>query len=226
MINTVETYTDRITSQFQNNPKYMATVAFDVAFYVHMQELFDSMERSGGIFDLSTPPVGDQLDIIGKWVGVSRTIAEPITGVYFSWDDTAGDGWDSGVWQPNNEPANLVTLPDDVYLTVIRAKIAANSWDGTTEGAYKVWNVLFPLLKLLIIDLQNMSYIVALVGAPIDALTQALLTQGYLPLKPEGIRIADYIVSVDSNPLFSWDVSTSSMAGWDVGSWGKELVGT
>jgi hypothetical protein len=226
MLNTVQTYTDTITSEHADKPKFIATVAFDVEFYVYMQGLLDSMSAEGGIFDLSTPPVGEQEDFIGELVGVSRNITEPITGVYFSWDGTdASVGWDSGVWQPENQPVSLVTLPDDVYLTVILAKIAANNWDGTTEGAYLVWDILFPNLTLLIMDAQNMSYTVALQGELVDALTQALLTQGYLPLKPEGIQVTKYIVSADSNPLFAWDVATPNMAGWDIGSWGIELPG-
>lgn len=223
---TVATYTGRVISQHQNKPKFMATVGFTVSFYVHAMGILDLMEKSGGLFDLATPPVGDQEDIIGELVGVSRVIAEPIPGVYFTWDDTAFTGWDSGVWQPVGQPVNLVTLPDDVYLTVIKAKIAANNWDGTTAGAYIVWATLFPSIVFLIMDLQDMSFIIALQGQPIDALTQALLTQGYIPLKPEGVRIREYIVATDTAPLFAWDVSTPSMAGWDTGSWGLELPGT
>lgn len=224
MSNTVQTYLNRITSEHQDKPKFMATVAFSVAIYARIQELLDSMEVEGGIFDLDTPPVGQQEDFIGELVGISRDVDIPIAGIFFSWDGTADIGWDFGIWQSDNQPTDLVKLPDDVYLLLIRAKIAANNWDGTTEGAYKIWNILFPNLKLLIQDNQNMTFIIALQGAPIDSLTQALLTQGYLPLKPEGVRITEYIVAVDTSPLFGWDVATPSMAGWDTGSWGQEIV--
>lgn len=221
MSNSVIDYQNLVTSEHQDKPKFMATVAFSVAIAVQIQSLLTSMMVEGGIFDLSTPPVGNQLDIIGEWVGVSRNVTEPISGVYFSWD-TPGLGWDSGVWQPANQPTAVVSLPDDVYLTLILARIAANHWDGTTEGAYRIWAILFATLNLLIIDNENMSFVVALEGAPIDSLTQALLTQGYLPLKPEGIRITEYVVAVDSNPLFAWDIAGR---GWDTSSWGKELPG-
>ncbi len=220
-VNTVQTYLSRITSEHQDKAKFMATVALSVAIFVRLQEIFDRLETTA--FDLDTPPVGEQLDFVGEWAGLSREVAEPVSGVYFSWDDVAGDGWDSGVWQPPNQPAQLVSLPDDVYLIVMRAKIAANNWDGTTAGAYAVWAILFPVLSLLIQDFQDMSITIALTGAPVDALTQALLTQGYLPLRPEGVRVREYIVSVDSAPLFSWDVSTPNMDGWDIGSWGEVL---
>lgn len=223
----VSDYTGRIPAQHQAAPKFMATISFIAGFYVHLMGLFDNMEKAGGCFDIDTPCVGNQEDGVGELVGVSREIAEPITGVYFKWDGTDPTvGWDSGVWQPADQPTALVTLPDAQYLTVIRAKIAANSWDGTTPGAYAVWAILFPTLTLLIQDFQDMSFTIGLMGAPIDPLTQALLTQGYVPLRPEGVRVREYIVSTDTNPLFAWDVNTANMKGWDTGSWGKEVPGT
>lgn len=222
---TVQDYLNLITSEHQNKPKFMATVALSVAVAVRLQQLSDSIESEGGVFDLDTPPVGNQEDIIGELVGVSRNITEPISGVYFTWAGSALLGWGSGVWRPPNQPTELVTLPDDVYLLLIRARIAANHWDGTTEGAYTIWAILFPTLTLLIQDQQDMTFIVALQGAPIDSLTQALLTQGYLPLKPEGVRITEYIVAVNSGPLFAWGVSNAHMDGWGVGSWGNVLPG-
>lgn len=222
MSNTVATYQDLITSEHQDKPRFMATVALSVVVQVQIQKLLTSMMSEGGCFDLATPPVGNQEDIIGELVGVSRKVTLPLTGVYFEWDGPASLGWDFGVWQPSSLPTELVQLPDDVYLTLIKARIAANRWDGTTEGAYAAWAILFPTLNLLIIDNQDMSFVVALEGGPVDSLTQALLTQGYLPLKPEGVRISEYVVAADSNPLFAWDITGR---GWDEGSWGIELPG-
>jgi hypothetical protein len=222
-VNTVATYQGRIAAQHANKPKFMATIALSVGVYVQIQNLFNSIMMEGGIFDLATPPVGDQEDIIGELVGAPRDIPVPIPGVYFTWDGNASLGWDSGVWAPTNGGTDLTVLPDDVYLKLILAKIATNHWDGTTEGAYAVWNALGTAFTLLIMDLQNMHFIVAIVGGPVDTLTLALLTQGYLPLRPGGVMIDEYIVSVDTNPLFAWDVENAYMAGWDQGSWGQEI---
>ena len=45
-------------------------------------------------FDIDTA-VGVQLDVVGEWVGRSRRVATPVTGIYFSWD-TERVGWDRG----------------------------------------------------------------------------------------------------------------------------------
>lgn len=223
MTKTVDDYLNLITSQYRNKPKFTAIVSGLVAVAVQLQTVLASMVD---IFDIDLNPVGDQLDIIGEWVGVSRIIQNPFSDIFFSWDGTAKDGWDFGVWREGTDPSALVSLPDDIYLTLIKARIAANYWDGTTSAAYDIWRILFPQMNLLIQDYQNMSFVVVIQGFVPDSLTLALLTGGYLPLKPEGVLIANYVVPIDTGALFAWDVETSVMAGWDTGSWGTWIAPT
>lgn len=187
---------------------------------VQIQNVIESMPA---LFDVDVA-VGDQLDIVGQWVGVSRNVNIPVPGVYFSWDgDTATVGWNAGSWQPNNAPTSVTTLPDDAYRTLIRTKIAANAWDGTTEGAYAIWSEIFPDLNILIQDNEDMSYDLIIVGAILDSLTQALITQGYIPLKPEGVRVSDYYVPVNPGPAFGWDIENDFIKGWGEGSWTVQI---
>ena len=222
---TVQDYLNLITSAFQNQPKYTAMITAGTSPYVQIQALMQSMIP---IFDLGNPPVGNQLDIIGQWAGVSREVDIPISGagVYFTWDGPANLGWDFGTWQPSNLPTDVTTLPDDAYLNLILAKIAANQWDGTTNGAYAIWDSLFPAFTILIQDYQNMSYAVGILGGVVSPLTLALITGGYIPLRPEGVEITEYFVAVDSNPLFGWDLENSNVSGWDTGSWAREIPAT
>jgi hypothetical protein len=219
----VQDYLDLITSAFQGKPNFTAVITALVSAPVQIQAVMQSMIP---LFDVDVA-VGDQLDIIGQWVGVSRNIAIPITGVYFSWDGTDPTvGWDFGTWQPSNQPTAITSLPDDAYRTLIRAKIAANQWDGTTNGAYAIWDQVFPDSTILIQDNQDMTYDLAVVGGIIDSLTLALLTGGYIPLKPEGVLVAAYYVSVDTGPVFGWDVESAQLGGWDEASWVREIVPT
>lgn len=224
MSNTVDTYLNLITSEHEGKPDFEATLTTVLSPLVRIQDMLTSMVP---IFDLDLPPVGNQLDIIGQWVGVTRYVAIPITGVLFSWDDVDSVGWDYGVWQDPNIPATTVTaLPDDAYLVLIRAKIAANSWDGTTEGAYAIYSFIFPGVTVLIQDGQNMTFAIIITGSIIDSLTQALLVGGYLPLKPEGVRITAYYLPFDTGPVFGWDLENTSFQGWETGSWSYEMVPT
>jgi hypothetical protein len=223
MSNTIQTYTGLITSEHQSKPNFIAVITAATAPLVQIQTLLQAMID---LFDLDMNPVGDQLDIIGQWVGISRLINNPFSNIFFTWDGVQSNGWDFGIWQSATHPTAIVSLPDDIYLSLINAKIAANSWDGTTEGAYKIWDVLFPQFSLIIDDHQNMSFSVALQGGVPDSLTLALLVGGYLPLRPEGVEISEYFIPVDSNPLFAWDSDSSYVNGWDVGSWAIEMAPT
>lgn len=218
---TIQNYLDLITAEYQNQPKFKNMVSFMVSLPVQVQVLLASMIA---IFDLDNPPIGAQLDILGQWVGASRNVAVPISGVYFTWDGTDYTvGWDFGSWQPINAPTEITVLPDDAYLSLVRAKIAANQWDGTTDGAYKIWDAIFPQFTILINDHQDMSYDMAFVGGIVDSLTLALIVGGYIPLRPEGVRINEYFVPVDSNPLFAWDIANAFLGGWDTSSWAREI---
>lgn len=212
-------YLDLITSEHRQKPNYIAVVTANLQVPLRVQDLMAAMIP---LFDVDVA-IGDQLDIIGEWVGITRNVSIPIDGVYFAWDDEFTVGWEYGSWQPHNTPVDITSLPDDAYRTLIKAKIAANSWDGTTDGAYDVWESIFTNFTILIQDHQDMSYALAIVGGIVDSLTLALLLGGYIPLKPEGVRVTDYYVPVDTNPAFAWDVESEFLAGWEEGSWLRQI---
>lgn len=218
---TVDEYLNLITSEHRQKPKFEAMVSTDTSGPVRVQDLLAAMLP---LFDVDVA-VGQQLNVIGQWVGISRNIPIPIPGAYFSWDGTDPYvGWDFGVWQPSNLPADITILPDDVYRTFIKAKIAANRWDGSLQDMYAVWDSVFTDITIFIQDNQDMSYNIGFVGRPVDALTLALIEQGYLPLKPEGVRVNVIYSPIDTNPMFAWDIETVTFKGWDEGSWARLIT--
>jgi len=141
-------------------------------------------------FDLDTA-IGVQLDAVGVRVGRSRYVRMPIN-TYFSWN-AEKLGWNEGYWKGLYDPeSGMTSLPDDLYRQLLYGKVAANSWDGTIPGAYAVWEVAFAGRGgiLIIQDNQDMSMIVGIAGKVPDEGFIQLLLQGYIPLKPEGVRIA------------------------------------
>lgn len=216
----VDDYLNLITSEYRDQPNYISMVSFGVSIYVYVQQLLASMIP---LFDVDVA-VGQQLDVIGQWAGVSRNVNIPISGVYFSWNSTASLGWNFGIWQSSTDASSVTVLPDDVYRTLIKAKIAANHWDGTTDGAYAIWDALFPNLTILIQDNQDMSYALGFVGESVDSLTLALITGGYIPLRPEGVLVSGYFFPIDSGPLFGLDIETDFVKGFDEGSFGTETL--
>lgn len=217
-------YTELITSEHNQRPKYMAMVEAVTEPVADLQAFLKSIP---GYFDLDTA-IGVQLDILGEWIGRSRLVEVPITDVYFSWrSDT--QGWRAGVWKGRFDPeSGLVELPDDSYRLLLKAKVAANKWDGTIPSAYDIWEEAFANTGALIIiqDNQDMSMVVGIAGATLDLVSQEILTQGYIPLKPEGVRINYYAISVTNGPLFGWRVQNNAIAGWRTGGWPKLLQPT
>jgi len=219
----IEDYLSLIPAANAKQPRFVATITLDLSAPIRVQELLTAMIS---LFDLSTPPRGNQLDIIGKWVGVSRNITTPISDVYFEWDGSADLGWDYGTWQPSNQPDQITSLPDDAYLVLILTKIAANTWNGTTEDAYTVWNGLLAGtgITILIQDHQDMSYAMGIIGDVIPPLTLALITGGYIQLRPEGVEINNYFVG--PSPFFAWDLNAPNLQGWDTGKWATIVAPT
>lgn len=176
-------------------------------------------------FDLDVA-VGQQLDVIGEWVGISRFVRIRLTDIYFSMD-IVDLGFDEGQWYSiYNSQYQTVELDDDRYRTLLRARIANNRWNGTVPGAYAVWETLFQDtgIGLLIQDLQGMHMLIAFTGPVLDSITTSLMTGGYLDFKPAGVRIDAYIVpTVPDAPYFGFDVQNSSIDGFDLGAWGRVL---
>lgn len=212
----VAPYLERITSEHADKPRFMASVAASV------QPLADILATLTGMpaaFDIDEA-VGAQLDVVGEWVGISRQLIEPLTGVYFSFD-ALNLGFDQGTWQGPFDPiSGLVSLPDDAYRSLLYATIGANRWDGTVPGAYTVWGLLFGSSeRVLIQDFGDMSMLVALMDKSANATVNALFTTGAIRLRPAGVRLMIATPSVALSPLFGFDAQNGSIAGWDSGCW-------
>jgi hypothetical protein len=211
-------YTSLITSEHQSAPRFMAMVSLLAQWAVDRRDLLASIPA---LYDIDSA-IGQQLDRVGEWVGITRNLELPLTSVYFSLDAT-GLGFDQGTWKGQFDPTTgLVALPDDQYRILLYATIAANSWDGTVPGAYAAWNTVFRPLgySILIQDNQDMTMTIALTGPAPDAVTYALFTGGYLNLRPAGVGITGYYLpSIPGQPIFGLDVENPALAGFDVGCW-------
>jgi len=212
---TVADYTALITSEHALRPKFVATVELACALQAQLQSVLASLPKEFDVYEA----IGAQLDSVGLWVGASRYLRIPLTGVYFTWDDMVQTGWGAGTWKgPFDPDSGLTRLPDDSYRVLILGKIAANHWDGSIPGVYSVWDQVFPASDIVIQDNQDMSMVVGIANAQLSTVDLALLTGGYIPLKPEGVRVSYYAVS-DEGPLFAWDADSVALKGWDYGYW-------
>ncbi len=186
-------YTGLITSEHASAPKYIAMIAALAGAAVSQQQLVASMPAA---FDVDQA-IGPQLDAVGLWVGIGRNINVPINNVYFAWD-TAGVGWDQGVWKgPGDPTTGVTTLDDGTYRQIIRAKIGANHWDGTLGTIVPLINNIFGSsgTYVQLTDNSDGTAIVNIFGPAPSALFMALLTGGYIPLKPAGVKFTYTLAS-------------------------------
>lgn len=222
---TLAQYLSLIPQQHSAAPRFVANLTALLQPLVDQQALLASLPSA---YDLELA-VGAQLDTVGLWIGRSRFIVTPITGVFFSFDD-AVLGFDAGHWIGQFDSLDGMTrLDDPSYRMLLKAKVASNHWDGTLAGAAAALTYVFndPNSSVFIQDNQDMSYSLNVAGTPLSPLMLSLLNGAYIPLKPAGVRLA-FInqVSIGGTPLFGFDLNTQQVGGFEVGSWGTATGGT
>ena len=116
-------YLNVVTSEHRLKPKYMDLVKTILTPLIDMSQCLADFNY---YFDVNFA-TGDQLDFIGSIVGVDREV-----------DFVLEDG--------------TQILNDEDYRVLIKAKIAKNHWNGTTESIFDIWNSLFNDIALNIID--------------------------------------------------------------------------
>lgn len=211
-------YTSLITSEHRNKPKFSAMVQAVAGTFDAVTDLLLGMPQD---FDIDTA-IGAQLDIVGLWVGISRKIATPLQ-VYFSFD-TDGLGFDQGnIKGPYDPDTGLVSLDDETYRVMLKARIGANNWDGTLPTLIDIYALVFDGTGsvVFVVDNQDMSLDFYAAGTEPSALMTALLKDGYFPLKPSGVSINSYTKSsVTGSPMFGFDIENAYISGFDVGAIG------
>lgn len=218
----VSKYLDLITGEHQGQPNFAAAVTALVQGFADNFVLMSATMPT--VFDLDTA-YQQQLDYTGQWIGASRDISIPLTGIYFAFDST-GLGFDQGTWLgPFDNPDSTTVLPDSAYRLLLKARIALNHWNGNIPGAYAAINgYLNPLgYSMEIVDNQDMtmSYILTYTGA-IDAVTSGLYQNGFFDLRPAGVGTAGRYYLMAGVPLFGFDIENSAIQGFDQGYWLSE----
>ncbi len=185
MTASVDDYTSLITSEHDDQPNFLATISAIVQPLVENQNLLAAMPE---LYDLDVA-VGAQLDVVGQWVGLSRNLQTPIAGVYFSFD-TAGLGFDEGVWYSSSDPAEgVISLDDSTYRLMIHGKIIANIWDGTLGEANRLLLTVFPGTDVQMQDNFDMTETLVVSGSPPSLLFAELVNQGYIQLRPAAVEL-------------------------------------
>ena len=154
-------YTGLITNYHATKPLFYQHVDLSTRPLVDVSLVMSDLIEAFDI-DYAT---GVQLDALGKWIGLSRTVSAPIAGIYLEFDKEKV-GWDQGVWQGKFDPDDGFTdLTDEIYRTVLKVKIAINNWNGQNDTIPDILDSALSGtgLKMAIVDNQDMSISVWLV---------------------------------------------------------------
>lgn len=181
-------YLQLFTSQYQNSPKLMSMAESLIA----MADSAVNVSTSIAIdFELNNA-VGDQIDILGDILGVSRILP----------------------FQPT-DPNDSATLTDALYKILLRATIALNHWDGKIASIYPLWRELFPDGEVIIKDELDMSFTVTLAGS-FSSLIVDMITHDLIIPRPEGVMINFVFGEL---PFFGFDLDDDYISGFDKGKW-------
>ena len=209
-------YTDLIAGYHVGKERYTEWI------YTLTEPLLRARERLAALrkdFDVDTA-IGAQLDAVGVRVGVSRKLPMRLTDVYFALDDVDGVGLDLGVWKGRFDPIDgTVTLGDETYRAVIKAKIFQNHWDGTRGSLPEfLSNVLAqfgqPAKILDLEDMETMHVVIHLTKDETPPIVWELFSRRIIDITAAGVSM-DLVENV---PWFAFDYDTVSLKGWDEGS--------
>lgn len=187
MSDTNEAYLKLITSEYAMKPKFNAYVE---AFLEKVSPAVDCLNSFNEIFNLDNA-VGDQLDKCGILVALTREL-------------------------PISDPDVPSILPDELFRTVIKARIYSNFWDGTLASWNVIIKTMFPDASYELIDNQDMSVNIVMIDPSATATMIALLFNGYIVPKPSGVRVT---WTIQDKALFGWDAETEFIQGWEKGIW-------
>lgn len=180
-------YLALLTSQYSQSTKLNALLYVLLKKFDDVSQCLVNMDTA---VDLDAANSA-QLDMLGSTAGVSRVVS----------------------FQPSGGASPV--LDDSTYRLYIKAKIAQNQWDGTLPSLYPIWRQLFPSGSIIIIDNQNMTASITLVGA-FTSIIQDLITNGYIVPRPEGVL---YTYIFGTLPYFGFGSSPGFIAGFYEGHW-------
>jgi hypothetical protein len=185
---TPASYSNLITSEHRKRPKFKAVVELLVSGFTDEMKTLQTIPVLYD-FDLA---IGDQLDAVGAWIGLARVV---------------------------NVPSGAIALSDNDYRLLLRSKIAANHFDGSFQQYQQILSSLFvgSGTTLIAVDNQDMSIDIYVLGNPPTPLQLTLMQAGFLPPKPEGVRINGFIL-IGGTPIFGLDHDDAFISGPDVGA--------
>lgn len=182
--------------------------------------------------------VGEQLDVIGRIVGINRILvdaddlkfltftdsAAPITDIERAWGDVDNPEI-GGIWRDiNQRPTGNIRLSDEQYRVFIRAKIIKNHTDCTFESLIAFYKEMFG--QEVVIDIRESPGAFEInIGKDLNENDKLIFRVKdelgrYLVPKPLGIRMSVYYY--DPDEVYTYDAPPG--LGYDQGRYISQVL--
>lgn len=213
LTDTIEYYEDLLLTQYVDKPKARATIGVLVE-----TALCDFLPlEMNNAFDIDTA-VGDQLDILGEYIGFNRRVVNEITRNWYALVDyttynpateyagftdyTDLDTNSDTQWYRYVNIANSFSdLTDDEYRYILKFKLILN---GLGSSLYDIQNILFEFFgyEVTCYDLKNMTISYTVLKSR-SYFVLLVVSQGLLP-KPMGVGLAGVFEVEDPEKLYGF----------------------
>jgi hypothetical protein len=208
---TIEYYKELLLSQWGNASNARATVGLLCEHAIC--DLVPLAVRDA--FDIDTA-IGDQLDILGEYIGFSRRVEIIIERTYFNFDDYGDPDTDAIGMTDYGDPLvnqnsvfyryiynekSFSDLADDEYRILLKLKIVLNHSDNTLYSAQNTLDLFFGN-SILLYDSKDMT-IAYYVGATTNYVLQIAMQEDLLP-RPMGVAISGVFLVSDPTAVFGF----------------------
>jgi hypothetical protein len=216
----------RVAKQFQSSTNFLAYLTVLLEMVASVEDLLQSMYMLPDIDTMT----GANLDVIGRIVGVSRSIPNAVQLSFFGFDGYSyetvfGELGQAGIgarfYELDEAYTATTTLGDLEYRLLLRAKIMRNSSHGTCEDILAALCFLFGVSVANVDDNGGMVLGLA-VGRQLTATEQAIITNLDILPRPACVLISsvttfnpsDYFGFTDqSGALGFGDLDVSGIGG-------------
>lgn len=202
-VETQDSSPDRIYAQYKNKPKAVAWYKITLSLATQIANTSLAVRV---MYDIDTS-YGEQLNVIGRIVGVSRDFLGyvPLNPGLFADPDGDQFGDDSAMFS-NLSIDQDEQMSDELYRLAIRSKIVKNNSYTTIDDILTSVNFLLPGAEVIrLTDGEDMSFSVEFYGQISELERWALLNADLIP-KPQGVRFNGFLeafeyVQFDDNQI-------------------------
>jgi hypothetical protein len=175
----------RIINEYRGKPRMdkWLTLLPDIAD-AHLEKPLDQVCNS---YDVDTV-TGEQLDVIGRIVGMPRPILRGAAYDVFGYD--GNDSYTNYSVAPYIGDGAMLDAPlnNDLYRKLIKAKIARNISDGTSDSIIQLVEMIIGIQVTALVDNGDMSFDIG-IASGLDNTTEYLLNNFDIIPRPQGVRL-------------------------------------